>query len=133
MRIKTGDTVKVLYGKDSGKTGKVVKVLPRSEEVVVEGMNQYKRHVKGDGRTKVSEIINITKPMPVAKVQLVDPDTGKPTRVGYKVDGGKKVRVSKKTGKEIGVTVEKAKKETKKEDKKKPAKKKETKSKTSKK
>lgn len=137
MRIKTGDTVKVLYGRDAGKTGKVLKIIPKSEQVVVEGMNLHKRHLKGDGRTKVSEIVTITKPMPVAKLQLVD-DSGKPTRVAYKIDGGKKIRVSKKTGKEIGAVEAKAKsaKEEKKETKKdikKDDKKKTTKSKTSKK
>lgn len=101
MRIKTGDTVKVLYGKYAGQTGKVLKMIPSKGMVVVEGMNVYKKNIKGDGQSKKSEIITISKPMPVAKVQLVSPDDGKPTRVGYIVKDGDKTRVSKKSGKTL--------------------------------
>ena len=95
--------------------------------------------MKGDVKTKISEIINITKSMPVAKVQLVEPGSGKATRVGYKIEGGKKIRVSKKTGKEIGLVeeakvtkpkVDKKKKTKSKADEKKKTKKKAVKKKT---
>ncbi|GAB4161376.1 MAG: hypothetical protein Fur003_4750 [Candidatus Dojkabacteria bacterium] len=123
MRIKKGDTVKVLYGRYAGKTGKVVLALAKRNMVVVEGVNVYKRHIKGDGQTRKSEIVDITKPMPVSKVQLVN-EAGKATRVAYKVVEGKKTRVAVKGGKtvESAKAVEgKAKAETKSETK--PAKK----------
>lgn len=115
MKIRKGDTVKVLYGVNSGKTGVVVRVLPKKQMVVVDGVNVFKRHLKGDGQRRQAEIIDIVKPMPVAKVQLVDPSTSKPTRVGYRIEGEKKVRVGKKSGKAIEV-VKEAKKVEKKSD-----------------
>jgi|LDZT01.1.fsa_nt_gi large subunit ribosomal protein L24 len=136
MNIKKGDTVKILYGKERGRRGPVVAVDPKNERIIVEGLNLYKRHLKGDGRTRTSEIVTIEKPFPISKVMLVCPSCDKPTRVGIKQEGDKKVRVCKKCGKEItdGNTVKKEseKKEEKKETKKK-ATKKETKKKTTKK
>lgn len=132
MKIKTGDTVKMLYGKDSGRQGTVVAVDTKKERVVVEGLNMYKKHIKGDGRTRVSEVVTITKSVPVSKVMLVCPECGKPTRVGYEVIDGNKVRVCKKCGKAVEqkeVKEEKKKTET----KKKTTKKEETKKKSTKK
>ncbi len=121
MKIKKGDTVKMLYGKDRGRQGAVVAVDTKKGRVVVEGLNMYKKHIKGDGRTRVSEIINISKSVPVSKVMLVCPECGKATRVGYKGEGDKKVRICKKCGKAVELKEEKKeeKKETKKEDDKK--------------
>lgn len=120
MKIKKGDTVKMLYGKDAGRQGPVVAVDTKKEKVVVEGLNIYKKHIKGDGRTKVSEIINVTKPVPVSKVMLVCPSCNKPTRVGYKMEDDDKVRVCKKCGKKIeSQEKEEDKKETKKKSEKK--------------
>lgn len=101
MKILKGDTVKVLYGKYSGKTGVVSRVLPKKNMVVVEGVNKMKRHIKATQQSQASGIIEITKPVPVAKVQLVDPKSGKPTRVRFEVKDGKKVRVAVKGGKVI--------------------------------
>ena len=109
MKIKKGDTVKVLYGKDAGKTGKVARVIPKKNMVIVEGVNMFKRNLKGDGRNRQSEIVNITKPLPAGKVQLLV--GGKPTRVGYKIEDGKKVRIAVKTGKSVGSAVSEAKSE----------------------
>lgn len=136
MKIKKGDTVKILYGKDSGKQGSVVAVDPKGKKVVVEGINVFKKHVKGDGRTKTSEILTIVKPLDVSKVILICSSCGKPTRVGIQRDGDKVERVCKKCKKVIEV-IEK-KEEPKKEKnsstkKKSTVKKKETKSKTVKK
>lgn len=122
MKIKRNDTVKILYGKDAGKTGKVLKVLPAENKVVVEGMNIFKRHLKGDGRKRKSEIADIIKPMNVAKVQLICPACGKPTRIGME----KGERICKKCNKKVSEGAEK------KEEPKKKVKSK-TKSKTSKK
>jgi large subunit ribosomal protein L24 len=115
MKIKKGDTVKMLYGKDAGRQGPVVAVNTKKRQVVVEGLNIYKKHIKGDGRTRVSEIIEVTKPVPVSKVMLICPFCNKPTRVGYKIEGDKKVRICKKCGKTVDVE---QKEEDKKEEKK---------------
>jgi large subunit ribosomal protein L24 len=118
MKIKKGDTVKILYGKDSGKTGAVVAVDLKNQKVVVTGVNVSKRHLKGDGRTRASEILTIEKPMAVSKVILVCPLCGKTTRVGLKREDGKVSRICKKCGKVIEPKkeekVEVEKKETKK-------------------
>jgi len=133
MRIKKGDTVKVLYGKDAGKQGKVVAVDIKKSHIVVEGVNIYKKHVKGDGRTRTSEILNITKPMDVSKVMLVCNSCQKSTRVGIKRDGDTVLRICKKCGKTIEIVKEVEKKEEEKpEVKKKTTAKKVTKKKESK-
>jgi large subunit ribosomal protein L24 len=127
MKIRKGDTVKMLYGKDSGRQGTVVAVDTKKKRVIVEGLNIYKRHLKGDGRTRVSEIVNISKSVPVSKVMLVCPECDKPTRVGYEIKDGKKMRVCKKCGKTITIEDKKEeKKEKKKETKKSTTKKKST-------
>ena len=129
MKIKKGDTVKILYGKDSGKTGAVVAVDLKNQKVVVTGVNLYKRHLKGDGRTRTSEILTIEKPMPVAKVILVCPLCVKTTRIGLKREGNKVERICKKCGKVIEAKKEE-KVEVEKKEIKKTSVKKSTKSKT---
>lgn len=114
MKIKKGDTIKVLYGKDADKRAQVIAVNIKKNTVVVDGVNVYKRHIKGDGRNKNSEIVNIVKPMPVSKVMLVCPACSKATRIEMKVVDGKKVRVCKKCGKVIDVAKVEEKKEEKK-------------------
>jgi large subunit ribosomal protein L24 len=131
MKIRKGDTVKMLYGKDSGRQGTVLAVDNKKGRVVVEGLNMYKKHIKGDGRTQVSEIVNITKPVPVSKVMLVCPKCSKATRVGYKIEGDNKMRVCKRCGEVIETEVKEEKKEVKKDEKK--VEKKETKKSKSKK
>jgi large subunit ribosomal protein L24 len=113
MKIKRGDTVKLLYGKDAGKTGMVLAVNPKSDMIVVDGVNMYKRSIKGDGQKRKSEIINIVKPLPASKVMVVCPSCGKPTRVGLKRTGTGYERLCKKCGKTIDRKPE-AKKEAKK-------------------
>lgn len=114
MKIKKGDTIKVLYGKDADKRAQVIAVNIKKNTVVVDGVNVYKRHIKGDGRNKNSEIVNIVKPMPVSKVMLVCPICSKATRIEMKVVDGKKVRVCKKCGKVIDIAKVEEKKEEKK-------------------
>jgi len=97
MKIKLNDTVKIMIGKDKGKTGKVIKVIPSKNMVMVEGVNQFKRHMKGQVRGQKSEIITITKPLLVSKVAFIDPKKKKPTRIGFKAEKGKKVRIAKKS------------------------------------
>jgi large subunit ribosomal protein L24 len=123
IKIRKNDIVKVLYGKDAGKTGKVLKVVAKENKVVIEGLNIFKKHLKGDGRQRQSEIVDLIKPVDVAKVMLVCPACKKPTRIG--LDNGK--RICKKCNKKVdNVVVEK-------KEEKKPAVKKVTKKKTIKK
>lgn len=97
MRIKKGDNVIVLAGKDKGKTGKVLDSLPARGQVIVEGLNKAKKHQKSRGKDKKGGIIEMSMPINVSNVAIVDPKTNKPTRIGYEVRGGKKVRVTKKS------------------------------------
>lgn len=102
IRLKKGDTVQVLSGKYKGKTGKVVATHPSENKVTVEGINIVKKHVKPNRTYPQGGIIDITKPIWVSKVAVVDPTSKKPTRVGYKLDDkGVKTRVYKASGKEI--------------------------------
>ncbi|MDO8498965.1 MAG: 50S ribosomal protein L24 [bacterium] len=100
MKIKKNDTVKVLLGKDQGKTGKVLRVLGKEDKVLVEGVNISKRHVGKKGQTE-GGIIDLVKPLNISNVALVCPSCKKPTRVGYKLNGQSKVRVCKKCQEEI--------------------------------
>ncbi len=97
MRIKKGDTVVVLTGKDKGKEGKVLKAMPKENRVIVEGVNVQTKHQK-QTQTEAAEIKHIEGPIHVSNVALVDPKTKKATKVGYQMDGDKKVRTAKKSG-----------------------------------
>jgi large subunit ribosomal protein L24 len=99
MKIKKGDNVIVIAGKDKGKTGKVEKTFIAEEKVIVEGVNVITRHQKNRRMRSQGQIIEKSAPVHVSNVALVEGK--KPVRVGYKVEEGKKVRVSKKTGKTI--------------------------------
>ncbi len=102
IRLKKGDTVVVRAGKDKGKTGKVVSVHPFENKVTVEGVNIVKRHVKPTRTNPQGAIVELTKPIWVSKVGIVDPTSKKPSRIGFKVDAkGVKTRIAKKSGKEI--------------------------------
>jgi len=101
MKYKKGDQVKVVAGKDKGKTGKILKILTGEDKVLVEGVNQYKRHVKARTQNQKSEIITITKPLPVANVAFVCPKCKKTARVGYAIQGKEKMRMCKQCGKTI--------------------------------
>ena len=101
MNIKKNDTVVVLSGKDKGKKGKVLEAMPATGKVVVEGINVATCHVKARKQNDASGIIKREIPIRVDKVQLFCSKCGKGVRVGFNVDGDKKVRVCKKCGKEI--------------------------------
>ena len=102
IRLKKGDTVQVLSGKYKGKTGKVVTTHPSLNKVTVEGINIVKKHIKPNREHPQGDIVEITKPIWVSKVAIVEPTSKKPSRIGYKVDkDGNKTRVFKKNGKEI--------------------------------
>jgi large subunit ribosomal protein L24 len=101
MKIKKGDQVAIVTGKDNGKKGTVEKVFAKESKVLVEGINQYKRHLKGRVQGQKSEIITITKPLALANVQLLCPKCKKVTRVGYKMIKDGKVRICRKCNAEI--------------------------------
>ncbi len=101
MKIKKGDQVEIIAGKDRGKRGKVIQVLATAERVVVEGANLIKRHRKPRKEGEKGERIERPAPLHVSNVMLVCSETGKPTRVGYRIEGNEKVRVSKKSGKTV--------------------------------
>jgi len=102
MKIKTGDNVKVLSGKDRGKTGKVVQVLKNDKNnqsyVVVEGVNVLKKHLRAGRRGDQGQIIELPAPLHSSSVMLIDPKSQKPTRVGAKMEGSDKKRVAKRSG-----------------------------------
>ena len=104
MKIKTGDKVKVLSGKNRGKTGKVIQVLENKKTkqmfVVVEGVNILKKHMKA-GRGGKGQIIELSAPVHMSNVMLIDPKSSKPTRVGYKKEGKSKKRIAKISGEYI--------------------------------
>ncbi len=100
MKFKIGDTIKITAGKDEGKTGKIEKVLPKEEKVIVPGFNLYKKHVKGFGDTK-GGVYDIPRALSLGKIALICPKCKKQTRIGYKFVGDEKMRICKKCGKEI--------------------------------
>ncbi len=102
MKIKKGDKVRVLAGKDKGKEGSVMFAFPEKNTVIVEGVNLAKKHQRPQGEGKPGGIIDKDLPMHVSNVAVLSPKDGKPTRIGYKVLGdGTKVRVCKRTGAEL--------------------------------
>jgi len=102
IRLKKGDTVVVRAGKYKGQTGKVTATHPTLNKVTVEGINIVKKHVKPNREHPQGAIVELTKPIWVSKVAIVDPATKKGSKIGYNVaNDGTKTRVFKKTGKEI--------------------------------
>lgn len=101
MKLKKGDEVKVVSGKDKGKSGKIERVFPKKEKALVLGVNQYKRHVKAKSQSQKSEIMTITKPLPVASLVLICPKCHAQTRAGYSVEDEKKIRICKKCEQQI--------------------------------
>ena len=100
-KIKKGDTVVVLSGKDKGKTGEVTRSLPKDGKVVVQGVNIATRHAKPSQADPQGGLKKVEAPLHVSKVALADPKTGKATRVRFETRDGKKVRVAVKSGEVI--------------------------------
>ena len=98
MKVKKNDTVLVLTGKDAGKKAKVLAALPKDNKVVVDGINVQKKHKKARSAQEVSSIQNQSGPIDASNVMVICPVCDKATRVAYKVEGDKKVRVCKKCG-----------------------------------
>lgn len=101
MKFKKGDEIEVIAGKDRGKRGKIVRLLLKEERIVVEGVNVMTKHRKARRDGAKGERIELPFPIHVSNAMLVCPHTGKPTRIGYAIEGGEKVRVSRKSGKAI--------------------------------
>jgi large subunit ribosomal protein L24 len=117
LHVRKGDTVQVISGKDRGVKGKVIEVLPEADRIIVEGVNRIKKHTKvgqSNRGAKTGGIITTEAPIHVSNVMIVDPEDGRPTRVGYRkekvekrradgstYDAERSVRISRRTGKEI--------------------------------
>jgi len=100
-KIKKGDRVVVLTGKDKGRQGQVLQVLPKDNRVLVAGVNMVKRHTRPTQGDPQGGIKNKEATLHISNVAYIDPKSGEPTRVGFKMDGDKKVRVAKKSGEVI--------------------------------
>jgi large subunit ribosomal protein L24 len=98
MHVKKGDKVQVMTGKDKGKQGVVLTAMPKIDRVMVEGVNMIKKHSKPSQLNPQGGIVEKEAPIHVSNVMLIDPKTGNPTRVGFTVVDGKKVRIAKKSG-----------------------------------
>ena len=106
MKVKKNDNVLVVTGKDAGKTAKVLAVLPKTNKVVVEGVNVQKKHKKARSAQEVSQIVEQAGAIDASNVMVVCPACDKAVRVAYKVEGDKKVRVCKKCGAILDATKE---------------------------
>jgi large subunit ribosomal protein L24 len=102
MKIKKGDTVKILSGKDKGKTGTVLRAMPTIGKVVVENVNMHTKFEKGKTNRQVGQKVSFPGAMHVSKVMLIDSNSGKPSRVGYQtLENGTKQRIARKSGKAV--------------------------------
>ena len=101
LKIKRGDTVEVISGKEKGRRGEVREIIPKKNRVVIEGINERTRHARPSQQNQQG-LFTFNAPVDISNVMLVDPSSGEPTRVGYRfTDSGEKVRVGKKSGKDI--------------------------------
>ena len=107
IKIRRDDTVRIIAGKDKGRTGRVLRVDPAKQKVYVEGANIVKRHTRPrtlrdtQRAQELGGIVEKEGPIHVSNVMLIDPESGEPSRIGVKRDGARRVRVAKKSGKEI--------------------------------
>ncbi len=101
MRIKKGDTLLIISGKDRGRKGKVIEAFPKQGKVVVEGINLRKKHMKPKKSGEKGQIVETPGPLDVSDVKLICPKCGKAVKVGYKIEGKKKYRICKTCKQEI--------------------------------
>ncbi|MBK9107679.1 MAG: 50S ribosomal protein L24 [Saprospiraceae bacterium] len=97
FKIKTGDKVEVIAGSNKGKSGIITRMILEKDRAVIEGLNIVKKHTKPTNNNP-GGIVEMSAPIHISNLALLDPKSGKPTRVGYKVENGKKLRVSKQSG-----------------------------------
>ena len=98
MKLRKGDTVKVLSGNDKGKTGEIMEVIPKTNKIIVKGVNVRKKHIKPRKQGEQGGIVPVECAIHSAKVNIVCPKCGKATKIGYVIEKGEKVRVCKKCG-----------------------------------
>ena len=102
MKLKKGDRVQVLAGKDRGKKGTITRVIPEKNKVIVDGINVVKKHQKATQRVRQGGIIDRDMPINASNVAVLSPGDGKPTRIGYRVDDqGRKYRICRRTGNDL--------------------------------
>jgi len=101
MKVKKGDNVLIIAGKDKGRTAKILKSLPKEGKILVEGINLKKKHVRPKREGEKGQIVQVPAPITVSNVKIVCPKCGKATRVGYRIEGGNKQRICKKCKQEI--------------------------------
>ncbi len=101
MKLKKGDQIEMISGKDKGKRGAVLRLFPAVGKITVEGVNIRKKHIRPRKEGSKGERIEFPAPFSEGKAMLVCPHTGKPTRIGYRMEAGEKIRVSKRSGKPI--------------------------------
>lgn len=102
MKIKLNDKVKITTGKDSGKEAKVIQVFPKNKQIVVEGLNKMKKHLRPKQQGEKGQMIELSAPLSVSNAMLICDKCSTPTRVGYKMDGDTKKRFCKKCNEFIG-------------------------------
>ncbi|HCC60177.1 MAG: 50S ribosomal protein L24 [Candidatus Staskawiczbacteria bacterium RIFOXYC1_FULL_37_43] len=101
MKVKKGDTILVISGKDKGKVAKILKSLPRERKVLVDGVNLKKKHVRPKREGEKGQVVQVPAPLEVSNIKIVCPKCGKPVRIGYKVEKDIKSRICKKCGQAI--------------------------------
>lgn len=101
MKVKKGDSVLITAGKDKGRTGKIMKALPKEMKILVEGINLRKKHVRPKKEGEKGQVVDIPTPLDVSNIKLICPKCGKAVRVGYEVKDGNKKRICKKCKSEI--------------------------------
>ena len=102
MKIKKGDNIKIIAGKDKGKTGKVSQIFVKQNKIVVEGLNIRYKHMSPKKQNEKGQRIEYAAPMDASNVMIIDPKTSKVTRVGHRfLESGEKIRITKKSGEEI--------------------------------
>ena len=101
MKLKKGDNIIIITGKDKGKSGKIVRVLTKENKVIIEGLNMIKKHQRPKKSGEKGSIKSIEMPLHASNVMILDPKTGKATRLGKKKVGEKMVRIAKKSNQEI--------------------------------
>ncbi|MEK7482072.1 MAG: 50S ribosomal protein L24 [Patescibacteria group bacterium] len=96
MKIHKGDTIKIITGKDSGKTGKVLKVIPKKDKILIEGLNLFKKHVRPKKQGEKGQTILVPRPINVSNAMILCASCGQAVKIGYRLEGEKKERICKK-------------------------------------
>ena len=96
MKLKKGDQVKIMSGKDAGKTGTILRAMPNDEKIIVEGINLFKKRSRAKRQGETGQTVAVARPLPASRVMLVCASCKNPTRVGFRIEGAAKVRYCKK-------------------------------------